>query len=52
LLDNFYALSGDGAEIMTFGSRSGDFAVYNLPDISPLTFVPGLDNSSLTLSVV
>jgi hypothetical protein len=52
LLDSFYAQSGDSAQIMTFGSRSGDFAVYNLPDISPLTFVPSLDNTSLTLSVV
>jgi hypothetical protein len=49
LLGDYFAESGDSFRILTFGSLSGDFQVYNLPDISPFSLVPLKDNTSLTL---
>jgi hypothetical protein len=51
LLDDFFAEQGDSFQILTFASVSGDFDVYNLPDVSPFTLTHILDSTSLTLVV-
>jgi hypothetical protein len=50
-LDNgFSPVVGNNFQILTFGSRSGDFAVKNLPDLGDgLFFNPVYNSSSLTL---
>ena len=51
LLDDFFAQSGDSFQALTYASHGGDFAVYNLPDVSPLSMNHSLDNTGLTLTV-
>jgi hypothetical protein len=52
LLADFNASSGDSAQVLTFGSRTGDFAAYNLADPgNNLVLSPVYDDVSLTLVV-
>jgi hypothetical protein len=51
-LDNGFTPSeGDTFRILTFTSRSGDFAVENFPDLGSLFFNPVYDSSGLNLVV-
>jgi hypothetical protein len=49
LLPDFSANVGDSFQILTFASRSGDFATYNLPNLGELVLSPVFDDHSLTL---
>jgi hypothetical protein len=51
LLDDFFARDGDAFAVMTFGSHTGDFAMYNLPDLGSNFFLdPNLGDTGLTLT--
>src|SRR5262249_51447751 len=49
LLDSFSPQLNDSFKILTFGSRSGDFATENFPDLGTLFLNPVFDSTSLTL---
>jgi hypothetical protein len=52
LLPDFAANPGDGYQVLTFASKSGDFATYNLPNPgNNLVLSPVYDATSLTLVV-
>jgi hypothetical protein len=51
LLDDFFARDGDAYAALTFGSHTGDFATYNLPDLGTDFFLdPNLGDTGLTLT--
>jgi hypothetical protein len=53
LVNDFSPSAGDNFRILTFNSRSGDFAAKNLPDLGPdLFFDPVYDGSGLTLETM
>lgn len=51
ILDSFFARDGDTFAVLSFGSRSGNFASTNLPDLGPDFFLaPELADTGLTLT--
>src|SRR5262249_25758200 len=51
LLDGLGPAAGNAFQVLTFASRTGDFAVKNFPDLGSLSFDPVYSASSLTLTV-
>jgi hypothetical protein len=49
LLDSFSPQLNNSFKILTFGSRSGNFATENFPDLGTLFLNPVFDSTSLTL---
>jgi phage baseplate assembly protein gpV len=51
LLDSFTPASGDSFQVLTFASRTGDFATKNFPDLGSLSLVAAYNTGNLTLTV-
>jgi hypothetical protein len=49
LNNGFVPAPGDAFRVLTFGSRSGDFATYDLPDLGGEALNPVYDSTGLTL---
>src|SRR5262249_48376253 len=51
LINGFSPRAGNSFQILPFGSRSGDFATENFPDLGILTLSPTFSATNLTLAI-